>query len=125
MAGGHPTDYNPIYCERVLAWGEQGKSKAWMAARIGVVRQTLENWAQAHPEFMDAFTRSQDLAQGWWEDAGQNHMISRPSEASINTGVWSRSMAARFPADWREKTETTHEVKGPIPLALNGSDVHG
>jgi len=40
-------------------------------------------------------------SQLWWEDAGQNGMMDK----SIDASIYSRSMAARFPADWREKSD--------------------
>lgn len=97
---GRPTDYDPAFCDKVLDWGREGKSKAWIAAELGVVRQTLENWAAAHEEFLDALARAQLLAQQWWEDQGQKGMTAD----RFNASIWSRSMAARFPEDWREKT---------------------
>jgi hypothetical protein len=108
----------------VLAWGAEGKSKAWMAAKLGVVRQTLENWAQEYPDFLDAITRSRDLAQAWWEDIGQDHILSKPGGGTLNAGVYSRSMAARFPEDWREKTETalTGANGGPVQIVATQHD---
>lgn len=112
MPAGRPTDYDPEYCDLVIDLGKQGKSKAYMAAEIGVARQTLENWAAAHPEFMDAMTRAMTFAQAWWEDAGQKGMTAD----KFNASVWSRSMAARFPEDWRETTrqEQTGPNGGPV-----------
>lgn len=121
---GRPSGYDPAYCEMVLAWGAEGKSKAWMAAKLGVVRQTLENWAQEYPDFLDAITRSRDLAQAWWEDIGQDHILSKPGGGTLNAGVYSRSMAARFPEDWREKTETalTGANGGPVQIVATQHD---
>lgn len=117
MAGGRPSDYDPAFCDKVIGWGEIGKSKAWMASRMGVSRQTVENWCAAHPEFLDAMTRAMDLAQAWWEDMGQAHLVTEGGKA-LNSGVYSRSMAARFPADWREKSETslTGADGGPVQI---------
>lgn len=112
MAGGRPTDYDPAYCDKVREWGRLGKSKAWMAAELGVVRNTIDNWADTHPEFLSAFTHAMELSQQWWEDAGQVGMV----ENAINASIWSRSMAARFPADWREVkgTELTGKDGAPV-----------
>lgn len=109
---GRPSDYDPVYCALVLALGEAGKSKTYMAAKIGVVKNTLDNWAAAHPEFLTALTRGLALSQAWWEDAGQNGLTTTGFQGS----VWSRSMAARFPDDWRETSRTEHSGPegGPI-----------
>jgi transposase len=96
---GRPTDYDPAYCERVIELGKQGASVVEMAVDIGVSRSTLEtNWPAAHPEFLEAFTHARECSQVWWEKAGRVGMVDNTIYASI----WSRSMAARFPRDWRE-----------------------
>lgn len=106
-AGGRPTSYDPSYCEEVIAWGAQGKSKVWMATEIGVCRNTLDNWCRDHPEFLNSFTLAMELSQRWWEDGGQEGMVAN----CFNGTVWSRNMAARFPDDWRETSRK--EVSGP------------
>lgn len=113
-AGGRPSLYEPAYCEQVIEWGKLGKSKAWMCANLNVSRQTVEDWAKAHPEFLDAITHAMLLSQAWWEDLGQENIVAAPGQGSLNGAVYSRSMAARFPADWREKTEQKIEGKMEI-----------
>jgi len=112
MPAGRPTSYDPSYCDKVIEWGRLGKSKAWMAAELGVVRMTIDNWADANPEFLDAFNLAMEFSQRWWEDAGQQGMLDN----NISAPIWSRSMAARFPADWREVkgTELTGKDGAPI-----------
>jgi len=107
-----PTVYDPAFCEAVVEHGRAGKSVTWIATELGVVRQTLHNWMSEHPEFLDAMTRAKQLAQRWWEDAGQEGM----EKSCFNASVWSRSMAARFPDDWRE-------VKGQEISAPGGGPV--
>jgi hypothetical protein len=99
-----PSSFDPDYCERVIEFGRKGKSRAWIAAELNVSRQTLHNWEKDFPEFLDAMDRAGVLAQQWWEDAGQSGMTSDKFSAP----VWSRSMAARFPDDWREKQAVEH-----------------
>ena len=70
-----------------------------MACEIGVARATLEtNWPEAYPEFLEAFTRAKDHSQAWWERTGRIGMLTK----EIDSSIFSRSMAARFPRDWRE-----------------------
>lgn len=109
---GRPSEYDPAFCAKALELGRQGKSKAVMAAEFGVSRQTLDAWTKAHPDFLDAITRATTLAQAWWENAGQKGMTAD----KFNASVWSRSMAARFPDDWREvsRQEQTGRDGGPI-----------
>lgn len=117
---GRPTDYDPAYCEAVIEYGRAGKSRAWIASELCVVRQTLHNWEDAHPEFLDAMMRAKDLAQRWWEDAGQDGL----ADPKFNASVYGKSMAARFPEDWREKAEVSH--KGGvtfIPMQAHDDDI--
>ena len=107
--GGRPSTYDPAYCDAVIEWGKAGKSKAWMAAELDVVPNTLDNWTKEHPEFLSALTRAITKSQQWWEDVGQSALGADKFQGN----VWSRSMAARFPNDWREKTETKSELSGP------------
>ena len=103
---GRPPKYDPAYCMKVLEWGAQGKSRTWIAAAIGVDRDTIYEWAKQYAEFSDAITRAKALEQKWWEDAGQTNLTT----TGFAQSAWSRSMAARFPDDWREVNR--HEMGG-------------
>ena len=105
MAGGRPTDYNPDFCARVIEHGRAGKSLTYMAGSLEVAKQSIYTWMELHPEFLDAMTQAKQLSQMWWEDAGQDNMLLGPGQGTFNGSVWSRSMGARFPDDWREKSE--------------------
>lgn len=119
MPGGRPSLYDPAYCDKVVELGKLGMSVVEMAAHIGVARNTLETeWPSAHPEFLESFTRARQLSQAWWESIGRTMMIEEPGAAKLNTGIWSRSMAARFPHDWREKSETTLQGPNGGPLQV-------
>lgn len=107
--GGRPSKYDPALCDIVIEWGKQGKSKAWICAELEVVDQTLRNWGEAHPEFLEAMEIALKKSQQWWEDKGQTGMVGK----SIDGSIWSRSMAARFPHDWREKSTVDNTHSGP------------
>lgn len=111
---GRPSDYDPAYCDKVIELGETGASIDEMAYELGVHDDTLRNWSNAHPEFFDAFTRAKLASQVWWERKGRSGM-EKPS-TEFNGSVWSRNMAARFPARWREVkgTELTGKDGGAI-----------
>lgn len=103
---GRPTSYRPEYCEQVIEWGRQGKSRTWMSAHLGIDRYTIDEWAKAHPDFSRALSHAKAFEQALWEDLGFNGL----SADKFNSGVWTRSMAARFPSEWRESQNiaTTH-----------------
>lgn len=117
---GRPTAYRADMCERVIEAGKAGKSVAWMAAELEVSKDSLYEWAKVHPEFSDAFTRARLESQRWWEDMGQENMLLKPGEGTMNASIWSRSMAARFPEDWRDKQEIEH--KGGVTIQASPLD---
>lgn len=96
-----PSKYDPAFCDRVLELGAQGMSKVEIAMDLGVCRKTIDNWAAQFPDFLRAITHAKDAEQAWWERQGRENVTKPVFQASM----WSRSMAARFPDDWREKSE--------------------
>ena len=99
MAGGRPSKYDPKYCDRVIEMGREGYSVVEMCADIGVARNTLESeWPERHEEFSKAFAHARELSQAWWERQGRLGLTAD----KFNAQLYSRSMAARFPKDWRE-----------------------
>lgn len=110
---GRPSDFKPEYCDAVIALGREGKSKAQLAAALDVSRQTIENWADRHPEFMDALTRARDLALAWWEEQGQAGIWSK----EFNAPAFIKQMQARFRDDYGDKVD--HTVKGKIDVNLD------
>jgi hypothetical protein len=116
MTIGRPTLYKPEYCEQIIELGKQGKSIVQMACEFGVIKQTLDNWAAEHPDFLVAFTRAKHEAQNWWENTAQTHMVETPGGTRLNPGIWSRSMAARFPADYQERKDIQLGGQSDNPL---------
>ena len=114
--GGRPTNYRPEYCERVIEMGREGFSVAQMASRLDTSKQTLLRWVDANPEFRDAMEIARSHSQAWWEAMGQANLIMPKDSGTFQGSVWSRSMAARFPDDWRENkgVELTGANGGPI-----------
>lgn len=98
---GRPTLYRPEYCEVVIEAGKEGKSRVEIADDLDVDRTTIDNWAKAHPDFFRALARAKDAEQAWWERQGRTNITAQHFQSSM----WSRSMAARFPDDWREKQD--------------------
>jgi transposase-like protein len=109
---GRPTDYTPLYCEQVIELGRAGKSVTQIAAELDVNRDTIYEWIKVHPDFSDAITRSKQLAQAWWENAGQNGLTM----PGFNASLWAKQVSCRFREDYAEtsKHEITGKNGGPI-----------
>jgi hypothetical protein len=114
--GGRPTLYDPAYCERVIEMGRQGKSLVQISVSLGVVRQTVRNWADEHPEFLAALTRAREESQAWWENMGQEGLVMQ----GFNASLWGKNVSCRFPDDWTDKTkqELSGPDGGPIPTTI-------
>lgn len=46
----------------------------------------------------------------WWEEQAQAYMLEHKDAPKLNTGLWSRSMAARFPKKYSERVK--QEITG-------------
>jgi len=107
-----PTEYREEFCGRVIEMGRKGKSKAQIAAGLDVSRQTLDNWAAVHPEFLDAVKAARDLALAWWEDQGQTGLTAE----KFNATAFIFQVKNRFRDDYADRTahELTGKNGGPI-----------
>ena len=103
---GRPSKYKPEFCEQAIAYGKLGKSRAWIAATFDIAKSNLQMWEKEYPDFQVAMARAKTFEQLWWEDKGQENLAA----VSFQSSMWNRSMAARFPDDWREKTEQLHDA---------------
>lgn len=84
-----------------LECGASGYSRAQIAACIGVSKQTLDNWVRDNPRFAGVMDRAMTLSQAWWE----GRAMDGTAHARIGGTVWHKSVAARFPADYADRTE--------------------
>lgn len=116
---GRPTLYKPEYCAQVITLGKQGDSKAQMAAHFDVAISTLDEWAEANPEFHNAITRARVHAQAWWEQAGRNYMVMPQGGGTFNAAVWTKSVSCRFPESYTDRSKT--EVTGKDGEAIKQS----
>ena len=119
---GRPTDYDPSYCEKVIELGAKGKSFEQMASQLSVSYRTLCNWRDTHEEFFHALREAQALECAWWEDMAQSYLVESKEGEKLNTGLWSRSMAARFPKKYSEKVRQEITGADGAPL-LKGVEI--
>lgn len=113
---GRPSKYDPAYCEKVIELGKLGKSFEQMASMLGVGITSFKRWREEHEEFRTSLEDAQGHAQTWWEDKAQANLIEFKDGERINTGLWSRSMAARFPKNYSDRVK--QEISGPDGMQL-------
>jgi len=107
---GRPTLYDPAYCEKVIELGRIGKSVEQIAALLNVSLRTMYSWRDAHEEFLHALDDAKTYEQAWWEEQAAAYMVENKESDRLNSTLWSRSMAARFPKKYRESTK--QEITG-------------
>lgn len=115
---GRPTLYKPEYCETVVSLMAGGYSIAGVAGKLGVSRQTVYDWGDAHPEFLDALNTARAASALWWED--------RAIELASGTGEGNASVVIfglknRVADEWRDKQ--AHEHSGPDGGAIETTSV--
>lgn len=110
---GRPSGFKLEYCQAAISLGEEGKSKAQIARALGVSRQTLDNWADKEPEFLDALAHARDLALAWWEDQGQRGIWSGKE---FNATAFGLQMKNRFPDDYGDRQHHTVDAKVDVNL---------
>ena len=117
---GRPTKYDPAYCDQIVALGEEGLSRWQICSRLGIGLHNMIAWEGAHEDFRQALEQSRLDALAYWEDLAHDHIREAPGGVRLNTGLWSRSMAARFPDQYREnsKLEVTGKNDGPIQVDM-------
>lgn len=113
---GRPSGYRPEFCRLAIRLGSEGKSRASIAASIGIHRAQLHRWEERYEDFRDAMQEARELAQKWWERIAEEGQVMG---GQINTGLWSKSMSARFPEDYTERSELSGPNGGDIPVAVS------
>lgn len=104
---GRPTKYREEFCERVIALGAEGKSKAQSAAALGVTYDTWNDWEKRHPAFFQAAKCARGLALAWWENRGQRG-VGEGKE--FNSVAFIFQMKNRFRDDYSDRSEQVHKL---------------
>lgn len=117
---GRPSKYDPAYCDQVVALGKEGLSRWQICSRLDIGLHNMIAWEGAHEDFRQSLEEARLHALSYWEDLAHDHIREAPGGVKLNTGLWSRSMAARFPEQYREnsKVEVTGKNDGPIEVDM-------
>ena len=112
---GRPTDYKPAYVSEVLSHLGDGYTLASFAGIVGAARQTVYDWSEAHPEFLDAIKKGRAKGQHLWEQRLSTQAIA----GTGNTAAIIFAMKNLYQDDWSEKIINEHTGKngGPIEVA--------
>jgi hypothetical protein len=127
--GGRPSKYDEAFAEQAYKLCLLGATDAEMADFFGVEEKTLNNWKQAHPDFLQSITRGKQIADAsvaekLYERAkGYSHpedkifqyegaplIVPTTKHYPPDTQAASLWLRNRQPAKWRDKQD--HEVTG-------------
>ena len=92
--------YEPEYCDLLIDMMARGCTYTQVAAEIGVVMQTFDNWRRDHDDFRDAYALGKVLARAWWEEQAQESLVTYKQrgmpEKIFNTSLYMFSMRCHF-----------------------------
>jgi len=114
MPAGRISGYKKKFCEQVLPFMSQGYSITAFAGHLGVSRQTIYNWMDAHPEFFDAIKEGEAASALWWENALRNTTLT--GEGNATAAIF--GLKNRIPHEWRDKQVNEHVGKVDSDLTV-------
>lgn len=103
--------YRPEHCRELIDHMAKGFSFESFAGAIGVSKQTIYDWLESHPDFMDAKAIAQEKCRFHWEKLSVEYVINKPNGPTINSQVYTLNMRNRFPQEWGQKQEQPPETK--------------
>ena len=121
MPAGRPSDYDPEYCEQIIALGRQGLHVYQMAERLDVGSATLYRWEDNHEEFREAFTRAREYSKAKLLDVVDDNYASRDFQPKLV------EMKVKFLSDHTrcrkiELASTPVEKMGAVEDAMNSGE---
>lgn len=76
-----------------------------LAVKLGVTRQTLNNWAKT-----DEFVKQSALVSRGLAQIRKNHIEAEAYDAALANGWQDKAFFMKCFAGWTEKSETTHKM---------------
>lgn len=98
-----PTKFEDEYCDMLIEHMSKGLSFESFAGVVDVCKQTLYNWKNDHPEFLDAVNRGTEKSRLFWERLGIAGAAGK--REGFNATSYIFNMKNRFPNEWRDRHE--------------------
>lgn len=104
---GRPTKYRPKYCTMLIEHMAEGGSFEGFAAVVKTHSDTLYDWLDAQPDFLEAKKTGFIASRKFWEDT-----MADQARGKINGSSTALIFALknRFPKDYRDRTEVKHQA---------------
>ena len=115
---GRPTKFHQKYCQTLIDHMRTGLSFESFGGVVEVSKQTLYDWMQKHPSFLDARYKGDSLSLLQWEKLGIAGMTAKIK--FFNGHIWSLNMKSRFKWSDRMEVEQTTLKRPEIPEDISG-----
>lgn len=109
-----PSKYRDEYAEEVITYCDQGYSLTAFAGSIGVCRNTIGEWCEAHPEFLVAVNRAKAKRAAWWEDRARHVAMEGGPGGQATMVIF--GLKNHAPEDYSDKQQVEHTGKDGAPL---------
>lgn len=83
MPAGRPTKYLEQYCDEIIEHCADGSSITSFAAKIGVCRDTITDWGQAHPQFLASVKAAKAQAAAWYDKQARGIVGGNQGNATL------------------------------------------
>ena len=121
MPAGRPTKYKPEMCANIVRLMGKGLSKKASCAELGIVEDTLYEWAKVHPEFSESLKKAEHACAQWWEKKGREATDGKIAGFNAAAFVWMTKNVLK----WSDRMEHTGEGGGPIKTETKVLNVVG
>jgi hypothetical protein len=114
---GRKTKYKHEFCQFAIDFMAKGYSKMALAAKLGINRDTLYEWARVNKDFSDSIKKGEAKSLYFWEKIGIKGMSGKIK--GFNPAVWIFVMKNRFqyrdnPQDLEPIEDVTRESLATI-----------
>ena len=106
-----PIQYQPEFCDEVVAFLKEGHSLQAFAGKIGASHPSLYDWIAKHPDFAEAVKRAQAKSALWWE----KRILEFAQTGQGNAAAIIFGLKNRAAQDWRDNIHT--EASGKMAPA--------
>lgn len=106
--------YKDEFITEVVRLGQEGKTKAQMAAHFGVTYSTLLGWSKdiSKPEFQEAYKLAVTCSQAYHEDLAMKG--AKGLLAKYNAVMHMFLMKNMFPHDYREQVDQKIDINSTV-----------
>lgn len=118
MTAGRPTKYRTELCNKALRLMEKGYSKTFVAANLGINRDTLYEWCKEYPEFSDTIKKGEVLSEAFWEKTLRDAALGINKNCKESLLIF--TMKARF--KWKDRAPYEEDVFAKIEKEINNEN---